>query len=259
MTYQWKIFFLTLFLGLSHQSWGAETKGYQTFVGNHQYVELKVSKDTLNLDVSYMNNTSDHLQYRRIDKSFLVNQGSHTQVVTHEAAREDYVRLALRLRDFVAMLTSPYPFGEGNTSSLHPELNDIIGELDQITSLGDQALANCILYPANGILNPFVVSAGIHGSLGAYQDNVSRIWVRKGYELVLLDSPEFHAQVDQSVIAKGNGQSTGKGLSVLESQSLPSNLLDTDPASTKVGAHFALSRTAFENRVGSILCRPDIQ
>ncbi len=261
MKYIWKAIFLTAILAFSGKSWGEESKIYQIFVGNHQFIHLMVSYDTLDLNVSYMNNTRDHLQYHRSERNFIWEKDGQTRIVaTQDQNNQEYINLALRLRDFVAMLTSPYPFGDTDTTlSLHPELNKVIHELDQITSLGDRELANCILFPATGRLKPLTISAGVHGSLGDYQDNISRVWVRQGYELVLLEGPEFEAKVERSVIAKGNGQSTGKGLAVLESQPMPIRLTDSETISTGGGAHFALSRTSFERRVGSILCRPDLQ
>jgi hypothetical protein len=259
-----KWIFLIAILAIPVKSWGEESMNYQIFVGNHQFIHLMVSPQILDLNVSYMNNTRDHLQYRRTERNFIWEKDGQISIVAMQSEiNQEYISLALRLRDFVAMLTSPYPFGDSVTAlSLHPELNKIILELDQITSLGDRELANCILFPATGKLKPLTISAGVRGSLGDYQDNISRVWVRQGYELVLLEGPEFETKVERSVIAKGNGQSTGKGLAVLESQPIPARFTeygsDSDPVNTGGGAHFALSRTSFERRVGSLLCRPDL-
>jgi len=247
---------------------GVET--YEAIVGNHEFVSLEIndlSEETpaIHLQMIHMNGRLDSYSLDFETKNILVQTGdaSITQVTPED---KNYNNLVLKVRDLVAYLASPTSLDMSYPSPhkvLRPELNSLIEKINNLSSLGKEELANCVLFSESQERSPWFLSAGVHGSLGQFQDNVARVWVRLGYELVLMSHKGFAEEESVVITAKGDGLSTGSGLPVLESMPPHSfSGLTTDDAREKnfemLGAHYSLAQTDLYRHVGSVVCRPDL-
>jgi hypothetical protein len=229
---------------MTHGLLAQASKSYEVMVGNHDYLHLTVNDNEATFRASYMNNTQERIQLLRKSKILVLQGSSGSRQVPQNSP--EFAHFALKLRDFVSMFSASLQFRKDEVveEGVHPELNILIDQIGQMTHLQPSALANCILYPTHSKENPWLVAGGAHGLLGRYQNNISRVWVRTGYELVLLAHSMFK-DLSLHIIAKGDGNSTGQGLAILETLA---------PA----GTHFGLAQSEMDKQVGSFLCRPDI-
>jgi hypothetical protein len=239
----------------------AEKMSYGALIGNHEFVTLEIDDHQVDVGMLYMNGRVDKYSIDLKSKMVRVSRedGSQTTIATTDSG---YVPAVLKMRDLVAHIASPtsldatYPA----TKVLRPELNALIEKLNTFTALDQDELANCVLFADADERNPWLLSAGVHGFLGKFEDNISRVWVRLGYELVLMSGKGFIEDEPVVITAKGDGLTTGAGLPVLESMPLPSGRSgdDTSRSLTYVGAHYTLAQTDLYHHVGSVVCRPDL-
>lgn len=240
----------------------AEKSTYGALVGNHEYVTLEVDDRTIDISMLYMNGRVD--SYSIDTRSKIVRlrheDGSATSIAQTESG---YIPVVLKMRDLVAHIASPTSLDASYPAAkiLRPELNALIEKLNSFTALDQDELANCVLFADLEEKNPWYLSAGVHGFLGKFEDNISRVWVRLGYELVLMGSKGFVEGEPVVITAKGDGLSTGEGLPVLESMPQStggSRDGDTGRILSFMGAHYTLAQTDLYHHVGSAVCRPDL-
>lgn len=239
----------------------AGTKYYDALVGNHEYIALQVHDTSLALVVSHMNGRNIAFQLDFNTHNIVTEetiQDIETTRIIVTPSDSEYIDAVLKMRDFIAYVASPTSLENSCPAPkiLRPELNETIEKLNALTLLKQQELANCVLFPEADEKAPWFLSAGVHGLLGKFEDNVSRIWVRQGYELVLMSNKEFVEAESVVITAKGDGVSTGPGLPVLES--MPLQPIGTTERSSFLGAHYTLAQSELYHHLGSVVCRPDL-
>lgn len=175
-------------------------------IGNHEGVQ-----------VSYFYDSSDKSQVVQVSRSGFADTKTYEyrsaqgliSVVTVGSApsRESfapgepaYLDTLLRMRDLVGYAGAPerYFWPNGGAAQITPGAIHMVKYLDQLIAAQNngQLPANCILYRTTfeGTTASCNLTGGPLFTLGAWEAQVQRVWVRKGYRLTLVKDRNFDPQ-----------------------------------------------------------------
>lgn len=224
-------------------------KRFAATVGNHSAVVVTLEGDDIIVSRAFDNSTRmDQILNLRSGSLTIMQDHSQPRVVASDAL--DYGQRLTWLRDMVSYVAGPAIYDRlvFGTADLHPELNEVIAQVDGL--IGDSAVstANCQLFATSSSEEPILaLTGGVVMSLDSVAQASNEVWVRQGYELVLSDQKGLATDNANLVLMRGNGLSTHDVT------------VNTDsPLAGKSGTVFVLDDTPIAGNVQGLICRPSL-
>ena len=238
----------------------SEMRVVETSVGNHGTLAVRYSEDDFNTVTIEMNNSNGcSVIYTWIGDrgEITIKSESGETRLTSSDDPERFASALRKIRDLIAYVSGPeryewLVFGSGVVA---PELNRLITKIDQTLGAKSSDDVNCQLIVERDGTDPLVVSGGAYGDLGAYSKSVTKVWVKKGYTLVLVSNPLFDTEHDVKLVrVLGDERRATTELPVSDYGHGFSPLVQGAEGTT-----YTLSGSPMEGTVQSFICRPDLR
>ena len=176
--------------------------------GNHGLVSLFIGIDAYGfqvLETKFVNFVSETRLRMNLKYGYIsVDETSAGEIQEHYTLRRGvagYPELIERMQAHISYIVAAdrYRWMGLSYVSLHPELNDVIGYLDEIlVSEGIEPEPDCVLYNDEHVAQ-WTSFGGMYQSLGWWNDRAERVWVRPGYRLILLEHDRFDIENQESL------------------------------------------------------------
>ena len=229
-------------------------------IGNHGSLLVRYSDSDpslLTVETRSENGTVKSYLWLASAGLLTIKSGDVEDTLDAHTAPDEYSSALRKMRDLIAYAAGPerYEWLVFGSDVVVPELNHVIARISD--ALGPQSSEdiNCQLLVENQGAEPLVLSGGALGDLGTYSNAISKVWVKKGYTLVLVSNPQFDT---------GHHVKLARVLGEERRSSTELPRTDYDPAFSDLvegseGSTYTLEGTFLEGAVQSIICRPDLR
>ena len=238
----------------------SEVRIVETSVGNHGTLAVRYSEgDFKTVTIEMINSNGCSAIYTWIgqrDEITIKSESGETRLKL-SADPEKFSSALRKMRDFIAYASGPerYEWLVFGSDVVAPELNQLISSIDQALGTKSSHDVNCQLLIERDGVDPLVVSGGAYGDLGSYSKSVTKVWVKKGYTLVLVSNPHFDTEHDVKLVrVLGDERRATTELPVSDYGHGFSQLVRGVEGTT-----YTLSGSQMEGAVQSFICRPDLR
>jgi hypothetical protein len=253
-----------LCVALSHVARGESSipgeRIVEATIGNHGTLLVRYSDSDLGrltVETRAENGVVKTYQWRGAERTLTIRIADKQETFDAQSSPDGYAVALRKVRDLVAYAAGPerYEWLVFGSDVVVPELNLIIARIGQELGAPSSEDVNCqLLVEAQGS-EPLILSGGALGDLGAYSKAISKVWVKKGYTLVLVSNPLFDTEHDVKLVrVLGEERRSTTELPRTEYDPAFSDLVEGSEGST-----YSLKGTSIEGAVQSIICRPDLR
>lgn len=203
------------------------------------------------------NGTKKIYTWSRDEGSVVVKEADREEVFRDGGDSEEYRENLRKIRDLISYAAGPerYDWLVFGSTLVRPELNSLIDTIDEALGVKTENDVNCqLLIEAEG-QSPIIVSGGAFGELGEKSQHVTKVWVKKGYTLVLVSNAFFETSGDVKLVRVVGDERRAK-------TELPKTDYDnrlSDLVESSDGTTYNISGTLMEGSVRSFICRPDVR
>lgn len=235
-------------------------KVVEASIGNHGTMYVRYSASDLasiTVDVRRDNGSSHVYTWSREETTILIESGEGEELVALSDQPEEYAATLRTIRDLIAYASGPerYEWLTFGSTVVVPELNSLISRIDSALGAKTAEDVNCQLLAEDRGGMPLIVSGGAYGDLGAYSKTVSKVWVKKGYTLVLVSNPLFDTGHDVRLArVRGEERRASTELPLAAYDAGFSPLVEASE-----GTAYSLLGTLLEGQIQSFICRPDLR
>ncbi|MFW7380864.1 MAG: hypothetical protein ACOH5I_18760 [Oligoflexus sp.] len=236
---------------------GDYPKKFNALIGNHDFITViydDASHENFQVQYFPMNGNNESYKLSLASQIFAVElPAGALGFSTSESDDEEMRKYLKRMRDLISYAAGPerYEWQVFGRHILSPELNDAIIFIDQVLADRPEDNSNCQVYATSLTQEPWSMSGGVFGDLGNFDEIIDFVWVRAGYELVLVSGRNLPASEVEVVRARGN-----QNVDTKELASVDTALLEKSIAHVNDGRAYTLSGSLLDGSVRSLICRP---
>lgn len=236
------------------QGMAREARTYVAFIGNHSSINLVVDDEGVRVREHWDNGSETSYAALLSGTSLKVEPlggQSRDDVPGSLAFRQDM----RRVRDLVSFVAGPAAYDNlySGTDYLHPELNGLIVTLSTMAGDTGDDLTNCLLWTPELPNAPWRLSGGLVGDLGPLRGKIAQVWVRRGYELLLVSNEQFITSDVLLLLVRGDGTASDDNV-----KPASADLVKTPLLSGAVGKTYLLTATPLDGRAAAAICRPTL-